>query len=89
MTTGPCFLICEKVGASSRTRDVVMFIYKGDRYYTEQQWAKLFPDPDVPEGDSGHHSREAQERAYGYGAAAVHRPSREVRAIAGRRGIAV
>ena len=76
-------------GSIEQDADVVMFIYKGDRYYDRAAVGQALPRPDVPEGDSGHHSREAQERAYGHGTAAVHRPSREVRALAGRRGIAV
>ena len=37
-------------GSIEQDADVVMFIYKGDRYYTEQQWAKLFPDQMYPKG---------------------------------------
>lgn len=37
-------------GSIEQDADVVMFIYKADRYYTEQQWAKLFPDEMYPKG---------------------------------------
>ncbi len=37
-------------GSIEQDADVVMFIYKGDRYYTEQQWGKLYPDQMYPKG---------------------------------------
>ena len=37
-------------GSIEQDADVVMFIYKADRYYTEQQWGKLYPDEMYPKG---------------------------------------
>ena len=37
-------------GSIEQDADVVMFIYKADRYYDEQQWNKLFPDQMYPKG---------------------------------------
>lgn len=37
-------------GSIEQDADVVMFIYKADRYYTEQQWGKLYPDEIYPKG---------------------------------------
>ena len=37
-------------GSIEQDADVVMFIYKADRYYTEQQWQEKYPDEMYPKG---------------------------------------
>ena len=37
-------------GSIEQDADVVMFIYKADRYYTEQQWGEKHPDEMYPKG---------------------------------------
>ena len=37
-------------GSIEQDADVVMFIYKADRYYTEQQWQEQYPNEMYPKG---------------------------------------
>ena len=46
----PIFPDLGESGSIEQDADVVMFIYKADRYYTEQQWGKPYPDEMYPKG---------------------------------------